>query len=188
MSRITLKTTLVALAFVLLTGCSSTPSTPTRTQVPASKNTPETLKEEPKDEKMMEKDEETESANNESESMNDDESPTPTTTEKASGLITSVYSKSGKNYMDIDYVEFNPNWAPGGMTGPEYDNNNTKIRTFEISPSAKFLGGSPATDSITFSEFQDFFSASSNSYQKLNPWDIVITNGIVVEVKEHFVP
>jgi len=121
--------------------------------------------------------------------------PTPTsthnqnTTEKAIGIIKAVYSKSGKNYIDIDYVELNPNWVPGGMNGPAYQNNNPKIRTFEISPNAKFIVGNPATVPISFSEFQRFFAASNTSvYQKHNPWDIIITNGIVVEIKEHFIP
>lgn len=114
--------------------------------------------------------------------------PTPIATEKASGIIKSVYSNSGKNYIDIDYIELNPNWTPGGMSGPAYQNSNSKIRTFEISPSAKFVVGSPATDSVTFSEFQNFFSPSSTSYQKLNLWDIVIVDGVVTKITEHFLP
>lgn len=113
---------------------------------------------------------------------------TPNATEKASGIIKSVYSKSGKNYIDIDYIELNPNWAPGGMSGPSYENNNPQTRTFEISPIAKFVVGSPATNSVTFSEFQNFFSPSNTSYQKLNPWDIVVTNSKVVEITEYFLP
>ncbi len=112
--------------------------------------------------------------------------PTPTSTEKASGIIKSVYSKSGKNYIDIDYIELNPNWAPGGMSGPAYQNNNPKIRTFEISPSAKFVEGGR---SVTFSEFQKFFITSDiPAYQKYNPWDIVVTDGVVVEITEHYLP
>ena len=111
------------------------------------------------------------------------------TTEKAIGIIKAVYSKSGKNYIDIDYVELNPKWVPSGMNGPAYQNNNPKIRTFEFSPDAKFIVGNPATIPISFSEFQKFFAASNTSaYQKHNPWDIIITNGIVVEIKEHFIP
>lgn len=109
------------------------------------------------------------------------------TIEKANGIIKTVYSKSGKNYIDIDYIELNPNWAPGGMSGSAYQNNNPKIRTFEISSSAKFVAGSPATNFVTFSQFQNFFSPSNSSYQKSNPWDIVVTNGVVVEVTEHFI-
>lgn len=112
---------------------------------------------------------------------------TPVVTEKASGIIKSIYSKSGKNYLDIDYVELNPNWVPGGMSAlPAYQNNNPKIRTFEISSSAKFFEGSRY---ITLSEFQKFFVVSNSpSYQSYNPWDIVITDGMVVEIKEHYIP
>ena len=119
--------------------------------------------------------------------------PTPTRqatsgTEKASGIIKLVYSKSGKNYLDIDYIELNPNWAPGGMSGPTYQNNNPEIKTFEISPSAKFVVGSPTTDSVIFSEFQNLFSPSNTSYQKLDTWDIVIVDGVVINITEHFFP
>lgn len=118
--------------------------------------------------------------------------PTPTgqttsKTEEATGIIKLVYSKSGKNYLDIDYVELNPNWAPGGMSGPAYQNSNPKIRTFEISPDAKFVIGAPRV-SITFSEFQNLFSPSNTSYQKGNPWDIVIVDGMVTNITEHFIP
>lgn len=109
-------------------------------------------------------------------------------TEKASGIIKLVYSKSGKNYIDVDYIELNSNWAPGGMSGPAYQNDNSKIRTFEVSSSAKFIVGSPATNSVSFSEFQKFFTTSDTSYQKNNPWDIIIVNGVVTSITEHFLP
>lgn len=113
-------------------------------------------------------------------------STTNTTNEKASGIIKSVYTQSGKNYIDIDYIEFNPNWAPGGMSGVSiYSNSNPKIRTFEISPSAKFIVGSPTEfEFITFSEFQ-----KTPDNQKFSPWvwDIIIVDGVVVEFKEHFI-
>lgn len=111
-------------------------------------------------------------------------STTSTTNEKASGLIKSVYTQSGKNYIDIDYIEFNPNWAPGGMTGPAYENTNPKIRTFEISSDAKFVIDQKT--SISFLEFQKIFTTTD--YRKSNPWDIVIVNGIVTQIIEHFLP
>jgi len=113
-----------------------------------------------------------------------------TTTEKASGIIKSVYSKSGKNYIDIDYVEF----VAGGPDGSRTINNNPQIRTFEISPNAKFIVGSPATTPVTFQEFSNLFISTgiingvSTDYQKYNPWDIVIVNGAVTQITEHFVP
>lgn len=107
-------------------------------------------------------------------------------TEKASGIITAIYTKNTKNYLDIDYVEFNQNWKPGGMSGSAYENNNPKIRTFEISSDAKFIVGSPANKTISFAEFEQLF-AKPNNYQSGNPWDIVITDGIITQITEHFV-
>ena len=119
------------------------------------------------------------------------------TTEKASGIIKSVYSKSGKNYIDIDYVTINPNWRPGGNgSGPAYTNDNSQVRTFELSPDVKFIIDVPNGTSITFSEFQKIFTTFSyvngvkvfNNYRAVNPWDIVIINGAVTQITEHYVP
>ncbi len=115
-------------------------------------------------------------------------SATNIVTEQAIGIVKSVYNQSGKNYIDIDYVELNTKWAPGGMNGPVYQNVNSKIRTFEISSNAKFMSGSPATNSITFSTFQNYFNTSNTTYQKNNPWDIVVINGVVTKIEEHFIP
>jgi hypothetical protein len=109
------------------------------------------------------------------------------TTEKASGIIKSAYTNSDKNYIDIDYIEFNTNWAPGGMSGPAYQNDNPKIRTLEISSNAKFMAGNPANKSVSFSDFKKVFSAGGG-YEKLNPWDIIITNGLVTQITEHYLP
>lgn len=114
-------------------------------------------------------------------------SATNVTIENASGIIKSVYNKSGKNYIDIDYIEWNPSWVPGGAEnsiGPTYYNNNPQIRTFEISANAKFLVGGFPFNSITFSDFKKYFT--SDGYQKLDPWEIVITNGVVTQITEHF--
>lgn len=113
--------------------------------------------------------------------------------EKASGIIKSVYSKDGKNYLDIDYVTINPNWKPGGMSGSSYTNDNTKIRTFEISKDVKIF----AADStfLTFKKFSDFFiqtgvinGVKQFQYQAYNPWDIEVLNGEVVKITEHYLP
>jgi len=111
------------------------------------------------------------------------------TSEEASGIIKSVYTKSGKNYIDIDYVEF----VSGGPNGVHVQNNNPQIRTLELSSNAKFIITSSATSSfsgsITFSDFQKYFTTSNTSdYHKYNPWDIVITNGVIIQIEEHFVP
>lgn len=109
--------------------------------------------------------------------------------EEASGIIKSVYSRSGKNYIDIDYVEFNLDWVPGGIGEPAYQNNNPKIRTFEISSNAKFIVGSPATISVIFTEFQKIFiDFDSFYYQRDGLWDIIIIDGMVASITEHFIP
>jgi len=115
--------------------------------------------------------------------------PEPNTaTENASGIIKSVYSKNGKNYIDIDYVEINPNFIPGGVPGggSAYKNENPNIRTFELSSSARFVVGVPDTALISFSDFQKFFK--EDTYQASNPWDIIVVGGVVTQITEHYVP
>jgi hypothetical protein len=128
---------------------------------------------------------------------------TNATTETASGIIKSVYTKSGKNYIDIDYVELTSNWVPNGVSGPAYKNNNPEIRTLEISSKTKFIVEGGISDknsstytgqtSITFSEFKNIFTKTSYEngvkildYRTMNPWDIVLTNGAVTQIKEHY--
>lgn len=90
--------------------------------------------------------------------------------EDASGIITSFYSKDGRYYIDIDYVDINPNWVPGEQNSSAYTNVNSKIRTFVIS-----------------GEVQSILTEQYNGYRVGNPWDVKVLNGTVVEIKEHFV-
>ncbi len=106
-------------------------------------------------------------------------------TEKATGLIKSVYTLNGKNYINIDYVELNPNWAPGGNNGPASYNNNPKIRTFEIASNAKFTFDDPGI-LPNFESFKNFFINKSN--EASNPWDIVVVGGAITEITEHYFP
>jgi hypothetical protein len=125
--------------------------------------------------------------------------PTATVNESASGIIKSVYAKSGKNYLDIDYVEF----VSGGPNGVNMINNNSKIRTFEISDFTKLLVSSFCVDKnkctgeekqiLTFDQFSNIFnikdySINNVNYLKSNPWDIIVKDGVVVEISEHFMP
>lgn len=125
--------------------------------------------------------------------------PTTLINERASGVIKSVYKKAGKNYLDIDYVEF-VSGGPNGVTGI---NNNPKIRTFEISNDAKLLIRAFCTDKnkctgeekqiITFDQFFNIFniedySINNVNYFKYNPWDIVVKDNLVISITEHFVP
>jgi hypothetical protein len=101
-----------------------------------------------------------------------------------SGIIKSVYTQSGKNYMEIDYVTLNTSWKPGGMSGPAYTNDNKQIRTFEISNDAKYIIDQGKI--ITLSEFSNLFTVKD--YRVANPWDIVITNSVVTQIAEHYLP
>lgn len=112
----------------------------------------------------------------------------PAEREEVSGLIRSAYSESGKNFIDIDMVEMNPDWEPGVMTGDAFTNESAEIRTIELAPDAKCIVGSPPEESIPFSTFREYFAASNESYEKYNPWDIVIESGAVTEIVEHFIP
>ena len=107
-------------------------------------------------------------------------------TENVTGIIKGIVENmtSGKKYINIDYVTINPNWKPGGMSGSIYTNDNTQIRTFEISNDTKFI--IDQNKNITLSEFQNIFTTAE--YRANNPWDIVINNGFITEVKEHCIP
>lgn len=124
---------------------------------------------------------------------------TKPSSEKASGIIKSVYSKDGKNYLDIDYVEF----VSGGPNGVSMNNNNPKIRTFEINNDAKLLVRTYCADKtectgeeydvIEFNQFSKIFNekgyAINNAfYLKSNPWNIEITNSAITKVTERFLP
>ncbi|MCK4918543.1 MAG: hypothetical protein KAS02_02055 [Candidatus Pacebacteria bacterium] len=107
--------------------------------------------------------------------------------EKHTGLIKKVYEKDGKIYLDIDYVELNPHFYPGGNCEEGvYQNNNPKIRTIEVSPDAEIFLDAPLT-SITFLKFQEIFTSDSYSIHKSNPWKIIIINNIIINLTEKFV-
>lgn len=120
----------------------------------------------------------------------------PLEDEKASGVIKNVYTKDGKNYLDIDYIILNPNFMPGGQSGPAYTNDNPKIRTFEISKDVKiFASGPTPSQTLTLKQFLAFFVPTGmvngklqyNNYQYANPWDIEVTNGVVTKITEHYI-
>ena len=119
---------------------------------------------------------------------------TTTTTEKATGIIKSVATNmtTGQNYIVIDYVTMNPNWYPGGNSGPAYTNLNTQTRSLEVGRNAKIILA--GNKEITFNEFINFFTPTvyngvvQNQYQALDPWNIEITNNIVTKITEHYLP
>jgi hypothetical protein len=113
--------------------------------------------------------------------------------EKASGYIKSAYTKNGKNYIDIDYVEF----VVGGPNGVGVVNNNPKIRTFEISNDTKLLINSFCIDKnkctgeekqiLTFDQFSNIIN-KTDTYLRYNPWDIVVKDNLITSITEHFMP
>jgi hypothetical protein len=105
--------------------------------------------------------------------------------EKATGIIKSVYNKEGKNYLDIDYIVLNPNWKPGGMSGPAYTNDSHAVRTFEVSPNV-LISLSDQNNEISFLEFSNYFLQSH--YRSLNPWSIEVENKIITKIHELYLP
>ena len=112
----------------------------------------------------------------------------PVISEKATGIIKSVYKKEGNNYLDIDYILMNSDWKPNGVSGSPYTNESSKIRTFEISSNVE-ITISDRNQKISFLDFSNCFIPTSQfNYMSLNPWSIEIENGIVVKIHELFLP
>ncbi|MEI8337555.1 MAG: hypothetical protein WCF92_00215 [bacterium] len=109
--------------------------------------------------------------------------------ENASGYIKSAYAKNGKNYIDIDYVEFKAGSMPWGTVV----NNNPKIRTFEVSSSSKillkndFVNGvlTSGNYNISFDKLKSIISYSKD-IRTGNPWNIVVKDNLVISITENF--
>lgn len=114
-----------------------------------------------------------------------------TTTEVAIGFVESVYVKNGKNYIDIDYIILRH--EDGDMPWGTIVNENTKIRTFELSQNSsiklknKMVNGTMTTGeySISFNEFKQIFN-NKDDFRVTNPWDIKVKDGVIVEITENF--
>lgn len=111
--------------------------------------------------------------------------------EKADGIINAAYVKNGKNYIDIDYINFRH--EKGDMPWGTIVNDNPQIRTFEVSPDAliklsnkKINGVMTSGEYVAqFNEFKDIFN-SKEDFRGGNPWVIVLKNGVVIEIQENF--
>jgi len=107
--------------------------------------------------------------------------------EKATGYIKSIYTKNNRNYIDIDYIiiescmKTNPGNCPNGVS---VKNDNTLIRTFELSSNVivKTNGNNVGYTGLV-KIFQD-----KNDYRGLNPWDVIIKDGLITDAVEHFMP
>ncbi|MBU1177588.1 hypothetical protein KJ903_00035 [Patescibacteria group bacterium] len=132
--------------------------------------------------------------------------------EKALGYITKVYDKDGKRYLDIDYIQ----WLTGedakqamvedGLCESVADcvvtndyhikNQNSKIRTFEISTDTKIYmqtldietKGINWDQEITYDIFKGLFATEVIEQQQYIPYHISIKDGIVIEIAEQYIP
>jgi len=142
-------------------------------------------------------------------------------TGKQMGYIKSVYEENGKKYLKIDYIQ----WLQGEEgaeacvedegclpqcleensclpNGYYVRNQNTKIRTFEISDSIMFdftdlqstgfeLDNIPLTSfTISFAEFKGIFSSSDTEQDWLRNsiYNIELQNGIVIKLWHQYQP
>ena len=133
--------------------------------------------------------------------------------EKALGYITKVYDKDGKRYLDIDYIQ----WLTGEeakkamvadglcqnvancIVTNDYHikNQNSKIRTFEISSDSKIYtqtynleatGQIEWDREITYRQFKNLFIDVNIERQKYIPYHISIKDNVVIEIAEQYIP
>lgn len=136
----------------------------------------------------------------------------PANTERQMGYIKKVYTKGGKNYLDIDYIQ----WLTGDAAEKAmredgkcpragecivYDgyyirNQNPLIRTFEISPDAAITmqtynietTGQIQAQSITFSQFSQIWNGNARPNLKNVPYIVEICNNQIVKINEQYIP
>lgn len=127
--------------------------------------------------------------------------------EKAIGYIQAVYEKSGKKYLDIDYIQ----WLTGeaAITAAMEDkgckreecipngyyirNRNIQIRTFEISEKATILSlegdltkGKVITPKQFLAQFAD--ESEQNQWLKKAPYNIEVASGVVTKISQQYQP
>ena len=134
--------------------------------------------------------------------------------EKAIGYITQVYKKNGKNYLDIDYIQFlHEQEAKDAMledgdcdgweetcsppNGYYIRNQNPKIRTFEISSNLQikletFSVGPDNNfvfaESISLPDFTDLFSQDTDRHARQVPFWLEVKEGLVTSISEQYLP
>lgn len=138
----------------------------------------------------------------------------PAVTEKAMGYIKKVYTQGGKNYLNIDYIQW--------LTGTEaqkamredgecpktgecivYDdyyirNVNPLIRTYELTPDVEIVlvtynleqTGEIQDQKVTFSQFKQIWSDNDPDLAHLKnmPYHIEIGNQKILKIKEQYIP
>lgn len=138
----------------------------------------------------------------------------PANSERQMGYIKKVYPQNGKNYLDIDYIQ----WLTGDVaekamredgecpkTGEcivldDYyiRNQNSLIRTFEISPDVQIFmqtygigeeGGDISWNQpITFNQLRRVFDTNSKPHLKSVPYIVEIQNKKIVKITEQYIP
>lgn len=133
--------------------------------------------------------------------------------EKQIGFVKKVYAKSGKNYLNIDYIQ----WLTGDAaekalredgqcpkTGEciVYDgyyirNQNPLIRTYELSLDVKIVmqtysaeqtGIVMNNEEITIDQFKNIYTSSSRLGLRNVPYIVEISNQQIVKITEQYIP
>lgn len=119
---------------------------------------------------------------------------------KEVGYIKNIYEKAGKNYLDIDYIQWLNSEeclskkidAPSGFC---ILNQETKIRTFEISKNVEIRmqtfshttdGNYNWNEKISYEQFKTIFSSAQS--QKNVPYNIKFENNTITKITEQYVP
>jgi len=137
----------------------------------------------------------------------------PAASEKAIGYLKKIYTKGGKNYIDIDYIQ----WLSGDVAEKAMRedgqcpkkgecivlndyyirNQNPLIRTFEVAPEAEILAHDFGSDYTTgkwnqswdFYQFSQYFNSSANNgYWDYAPFHVEIGNNQIIKITEQYIP
>jgi len=139
----------------------------------------------------------------------------PASSEKNMGYIKKVYTKSGKKFIDIDYLQ----WLTGAdaekamredgqcpktgecivFDGYYIRNQNPLIRTFEVAPDAEIrmmtldsetTGRVDENKLITFDELKTILTPQSTSQQRyeFTPFIVELSNNKIVKIVEQYIP
>lgn len=122
--------------------------------------------------------------------------------EKTIGYVKKVYDKNSKRFLDIDYVQWldSKECSARGLSAPNgycIENQNTKIRSFEISGSVQIKvdtlnhaadGNFNFGESISYPTFKNLFAVNSNSSLKDSLYWVVIEDSIIKNISEQYTP
>ena len=137
----------------------------------------------------------------------------PAVSEKAIGFVKKAYAKGGKNYIEIDYIQ----WLTGDVAEKAMRedgecpkkgecivlnvyyirNQNPLIRTFEVASDAEILAHDFSSydananwnESWTFTRFSNYFNRSAdNRYWDSVPFHVEIGNNQMLKITEQYIP